>query len=503
PMSAAEEAYQVAVEEIALVKAQGGVMLALSGDDTHALEVIPPEIVELTDLTFLNLDHTRVSDLSPLAALTLLQRLYLRNTSVQDLAPLEALTSLIHLGLGGTAVQNLSPIAGLASLEELWLDNTPVIDLRPIRGLNALNKIDSHFGLSFVRCAATEVDPRIAEIAGIEGKRERVETLFAYLDQWEPPKSADTLPLQQDSGFEVGVRDGRVAFETTDAPDDPQTRTLHLLIREDLDDLMAKCPGGHNAPYPAFRKLLERYRDALGADLDALQPERFWHSGCKLRIELKANAARSGTVMDTTPKLVEEVQTGLEALLAAHNAFVDGHPKLAALDGVSQDTIDRHQAAMNRDEMGAMVEAIEAQVALVMDEVRGLYTELHELSAGEDAMALRALAVEGESLENFISRVVREALIEEKSEGALQAVAGDIRATGVGAAAGAVAPYAATTFAQLVTVLEPQMAVLMSSMHGADYPVRETVQWIVNKLRDKARRALADEESRTTEGEDD
>ncbi len=52
-------------------------------------------------LLYLNLRSTRVTDLTPLAALANLKSLHLGNTKVTDLTPLAALPNLKHLGLTG------------------------------------------------------------------------------------------------------------------------------------------------------------------------------------------------------------------------------------------------------------------------------------------------------------------------------------------------------------------------------------------------------------------
>ncbi len=107
--SAADEAYEAAVEEIRRVREAGRTTLDLSGERYRALDRIPQDIAALTALETLYLSETAVSDLAPLATLTALQRLYLNQTAVRDLAPLAALTSLQWLGLNQTAVSDLTP----------------------------------------------------------------------------------------------------------------------------------------------------------------------------------------------------------------------------------------------------------------------------------------------------------------------------------------------------------------------------------------------------------
>jgi hypothetical protein len=71
----------------------------------------------LTALQSLDLNDTRVSDVTSLAGLTALQALYLRNTQVSDLTPLAGLTALEFLDLGTTQVSDVASLAGLAALQ--------------------------------------------------------------------------------------------------------------------------------------------------------------------------------------------------------------------------------------------------------------------------------------------------------------------------------------------------------------------------------------------------
>ena len=76
-----------------------------------AWKPIPPDLAP--QVTNLDLRGTRVSDLTPLAALTSLQRLDLGGTRVSDVTPLAALASLQSLYLAGTRVSDLTPLAAL------------------------------------------------------------------------------------------------------------------------------------------------------------------------------------------------------------------------------------------------------------------------------------------------------------------------------------------------------------------------------------------------------
>ena len=82
-----------------------------------------------------------VSDLSPLAGLTNLERLGLWQNSVKDLSPLAGLTKLTELYLGINSVKDLSPLAELTNLESLFLDSNGILNLSPLAGLTKLTRL--------------------------------------------------------------------------------------------------------------------------------------------------------------------------------------------------------------------------------------------------------------------------------------------------------------------------------------------------------------------------
>ena len=99
-------------------------------------------ITNLTMLELLVLMGTGVSDISPLANLTELQSLYLMGTGVSDISPLAGLAGLQSLNLMGTGVSDISPLAGLAGLQSLDLMGTGVSDISPLAGLTELESLD-------------------------------------------------------------------------------------------------------------------------------------------------------------------------------------------------------------------------------------------------------------------------------------------------------------------------------------------------------------------------
>lgn len=99
-------------------------------------------------------DHG-LTDLSPLKALTKLERLNLSDTKISDITPLSGLTQLRTLNLSRTNVADLAPLRGLSRLDTLELVMLPLdklakdeldlddsLDLGPLASLPALRELD-------------------------------------------------------------------------------------------------------------------------------------------------------------------------------------------------------------------------------------------------------------------------------------------------------------------------------------------------------------------------
>ena len=82
-----------------------------------------------------------VSDLSPLAGLTHLEKLDLWVNSVSDISALAGLTNLKHLGLVGNNISDVSVLAGLTNLESLFLDSNSASDISSLVGLTQLTRL--------------------------------------------------------------------------------------------------------------------------------------------------------------------------------------------------------------------------------------------------------------------------------------------------------------------------------------------------------------------------
>ena len=76
-----------------------------------------------------------VSDLSPLASLTVLKELYLVKNGISDVSPLAGLTELTHLNLAENDISDVSPLASLTNLTWLKLSSNPIIDFSSLEEL--------------------------------------------------------------------------------------------------------------------------------------------------------------------------------------------------------------------------------------------------------------------------------------------------------------------------------------------------------------------------------
>ena len=107
-----------------------------------------------TNLTYLYLAGNAISDVSPLAGLTLrLDWLDLDNNSITDVSPLSGLTNLTHLFLDNNSITDVSPLSGLTNLRGLILSRNRIADVSPLSGLTNLR------GLILSRNRIADVSP--------------------------------------------------------------------------------------------------------------------------------------------------------------------------------------------------------------------------------------------------------------------------------------------------------------------------------------------------------
>ena len=86
----------------------------------------------LVNLTYLNLNGTNISDISPVAGLTNLTWLGLAKNNISDISPLAGLTNLTFLNLTRNYITDLAFLSDLTNLTELRLQNNWISDLSPL-----------------------------------------------------------------------------------------------------------------------------------------------------------------------------------------------------------------------------------------------------------------------------------------------------------------------------------------------------------------------------------
>ena len=468
-------------------------MTRLFLSDSQVSDLSP--LAAMTAMTSLYLTNTLVNDLSPLAALTRLTDLFLSDTQVSDLSPLAAMTGMTVLTLSNTQVSDLWPLAAMPSLKVLEITGCPIIDLRPARTSPRLTysperkNVLASYGLTFKNTAATRADKHIAEIAEIEDDAERGRVLFDYLDRWEVP-DPPVVPDQNPSGLQYKISDcGVVEYDPKSTLGSPniQQIQLHAILVEDCSDLLEKCGAGHNQPFSIYGMKFNRYMAGLGEALVDLQPVLVWKAGNDLRILLREDNKRYQGDMSNTPPLDPDLRAGIESFVATHNALAALHPDLSRLDVAQIDPAERHRLEQSRAIMEELLAAFAAQNRLIMTEIVQDLRDLLQSSATITETALRDLAVGQVSLENLIKAIVAQAVIETRHESFLSKIADDARGAAVEAVmiGGGVllAPHAPDAFAQLVSSLQPQLAAMMSTWHGADYPVAKALAWVKERIR--------------------
>lgn len=102
-------------------------------------------LADLSELTWLNLGWNHTPDISSLAGLTNLTWLNVENGDVVDLSPLAGLVELEHLNAGHNRIADISSLAGLTKLREAVLSSNDISDLGPLTantGLGAGSKVD-------------------------------------------------------------------------------------------------------------------------------------------------------------------------------------------------------------------------------------------------------------------------------------------------------------------------------------------------------------------------
>lgn len=89
----------------------------------------------LKKLTMLDLSGNQITDLKPLSSLTKLTTLILERNQITDIRPLHTLTNLKDLELRNNNIEDITPLAALTHLERLILIRNRISDISPLSGL--------------------------------------------------------------------------------------------------------------------------------------------------------------------------------------------------------------------------------------------------------------------------------------------------------------------------------------------------------------------------------
>ena len=100
--------------------------------ETPFLDILPPEIGDLHNLSSQSLGASDIVGLSPIIGLKNLTTLQCTSAQVKDSTLLVGLTKLSSLDISGSPIRNLTPLARLTGLSNLRLNDTEVTDLTPL-----------------------------------------------------------------------------------------------------------------------------------------------------------------------------------------------------------------------------------------------------------------------------------------------------------------------------------------------------------------------------------
>ena len=99
----------------------------------------------------LNLYNKNISDITPLATLTFIERLSLDSNNISDISLVSQMKNLTHLEADQNKITNISPLANLTNLRNLWLSQNPISDFSPLANLKNLE------GLALIGCNLSDI----------------------------------------------------------------------------------------------------------------------------------------------------------------------------------------------------------------------------------------------------------------------------------------------------------------------------------------------------------
>lgn len=173
---------QLAVAEQRVIEVLEAGTNNLSFTDLHELRRLPNNIRDVPNLVYLQIQDTKISDLSNLTGHATLTQLNVNNTRVSDLTPLKDLPSLKLIYLHNTWINDVSPLVTLPALERLDIGNTQIETLEPvtrIRNLVWLNLHKSH-ALDGSQVYFQDLTNRVFDVAGGSAYRQNYQPGWQY-----------------------------------------------------------------------------------------------------------------------------------------------------------------------------------------------------------------------------------------------------------------------------------------------------------------------------------
>ncbi|MGN0032687.1 MAG: leucine-rich repeat domain-containing protein [Candidatus Limimorpha sp.] len=113
---------------------------AFSKQNNTSINPSPEELHTIINMKSLTVD-TFFQDAYPIERLTALERLNIESSKIVDLSPLHGLNNLKYLNLKNTKVISLAPLSELYKLQEINIENTPISDLSPLHTLSELTLV--------------------------------------------------------------------------------------------------------------------------------------------------------------------------------------------------------------------------------------------------------------------------------------------------------------------------------------------------------------------------
>lgn len=112
-------------------------LFAFAGSPVHTLAGIEC----FSNLVYLHVGPSDISDVTPAAAIVGLGSLGLPGSQVTDLGPLVNLPKLSELDLSDAAIVDIGPLAEIPTLWRIYLSSTAVTDFSPLTGLPTLTEV--------------------------------------------------------------------------------------------------------------------------------------------------------------------------------------------------------------------------------------------------------------------------------------------------------------------------------------------------------------------------